>query len=104
MATVKAIFIPAWVLKIHPYRCYGRDNNKSRNSDSYGFKKNTQRNTSKSILKIAVSEFGGRKVGKDETSYKNSVSAMTYFVVKWTLFYKKKIIKKLQMLFLDASC
>lgn len=44
--------------------------------------KNTQHNILKSILKIAVSIFGGRKVGKVETSYKNSVSAMTYFVVK----------------------
>lgn len=101
MATVKAIFIPVWVLKIHQYHCYGHDNNKSRNFDSCGFRKNTQHNISKSILKIAVSLFGGRKVGKDETSYKNSVSAMTYFVVKWTLLKK---IKQLQMLFLDASC
>lgn len=44
--------------------------------------KSTQHNIFKSILKIAVSIFGGRKVGKVETSYKNSVSAMTYFVVK----------------------
>lgn len=43
--------------------------------------KNARHNTSKNIFKIAVSELGGRKVGKDETSYKNSVSAMTYFVV-----------------------